>query len=44
MAAGETYNELKKFEKKTTMDNCYTPTKIYEAVKGWTIKRFNIPG
>lgn len=31
-----------KFKPKRTTDDCYTPPAVYEAVKGWAIKEFNI--
>ena len=39
------YNEfIKKFERKLTTDDCYTPPKIYEVVKDWCVKRYKIDG
>lgn len=39
----DTYEEwLKKFEIKKTTDDCYTPAEIYEAVKEWAIKEYDI--
>lgn len=31
-----------KFKPKLTTDDCYTPEKVYEAVKGWACARFGI--
>lgn len=33
---------VEKFKPKRTTDDCYTPPAVYEAVKGWAIKEFNI--
>ena len=33
---------VEKFKPKRTTDDCYTPPAVYEAVKGWAIKKFNI--
>lgn len=33
---------VEKFKPKRTTDDCYTPSAVYEAVKGWAIKKFNI--
>nr|DAR88079.1 MAG TPA: adenine-specific methyltransferase [Caudoviricetes sp.] len=39
----DTYEEwLRKFEIKKTTDDCYTPAEIYEAVKEWAIKEYDI--
>lgn len=35
-------NLLKKFKPKKTTDDCYTPPLIYEAVKAWACKEYNI--
>lgn len=41
----EEYQEfLQKFELKKTTDDCYTPDNIYEVVKNWCLKRFDIKG
>ena len=45
MSKNETYNEfVEKFKPKPklTTDDCYTPTGIYEAVKNWVVKEYNI--
>lgn len=31
-----------KFKPKKTTDDCFTPVKIYEAVKEWAIKEYGI--
>ena len=31
-----------KFKPKCTTDDCYTPPAVYEAIKGWAMKEFNI--
>ena len=36
------YTFVEKFKPKRTTDDCYTPPAVYEAVKGWAIKKFNI--
>lgn len=33
---------VEKFKPKRTTDDCYTPPAVYEAVKGWAMKKFNI--
>ena len=33
---------VEKFKPKRTTDDCYTPPAVYEAIKGWAIKEFNI--
>lgn len=33
---------IEKFKPKRTTDDCYTPPAVYEAIKGWTMKKFNI--
>lgn len=33
---------VEKFKPKRTTDDCYTPPAVYETVKGWAIKEFNI--
>lgn len=47
MAYGESYDEfVAKFSKprpKTT-DECYTPSKVYDAVKSWSIKEYHLEG
>ena len=43
--SNEEYNEFtEKFEPKLTTDDCYTPPNIYEVVKNWAIKRYNLEG
>ena len=40
---GETYEEfVEKFKPKKTTDDCYTPPKVYEAVKNWACKEYGI--
>ena len=40
---GETYEEfVEKFKPKKTTDDCYTPPKVYEAVKKWACKEYGI--
>lgn len=34
---------LDKFKPKKSTDDCYTPPNIYEAVKAWAMKEYNIP-
>ena len=33
---------VENFKPKRTTDDCYTPPAVYEAVKGWAVKEFNI--
>ena len=33
---------VEKFKPKRTTDDCYTPPAVYEAVKGWAMKKFGI--
>lgn len=42
----KTYEEfVEKFKPKKTTDDCYTPPEIYEVIKDWVCKRYNIdPG
>ena len=43
MALGESYEEfVEKFKPKKTTDDCYTPPRVYEAVKGWAVKEYGI--
>ena len=43
MAHGESYEEfVEKFKPKKTTDDCYTPPRVYEAVKGWVVKEYGI--
>ena len=42
-ADSEEYQEfLDKFQPKRTSDDCYTPVNIYEAVKDWCLKRYDL--
>ena len=47
-ATGETNEEYQqfteKFKPKLTTDDCYTPRKIYEAVKNWAIDKYGLSG
>ena len=39
----KTYEEfVEKFKPKKTTDDCYTPSEIYEVIKDWVCKRYNI--
>ena len=39
----KTYEEfVEKFKPKKTTDDCYTPPEIYEAIKDWVCKCYNI--
>lgn len=41
----EEYQEfVDKFKPKLTTDDCYTPVPVYEAVKAWTIKHYDLAG
>lgn len=43
MARGETYAEfVEKFQPKRTTDDCITPDEIYNIVKDWVIKEYNL--
>ena len=43
MAKGESYEEfVNKFKIKKTTDDCYTPPHIYEKVKEWAVKEYNL--
>lgn len=43
MAYGETYKEfVDKFKPKLTTDDCYTPPKIYAAVRDWACAKYGI--
>ena len=33
---------VEKFKPKRTTDDCYTPPAVYEAIKGWAMKKFDI--
>lgn len=35
-------NFVKKFEQKKTTDDCYTPSDVYDAVKGWVCARYGV--
>ena len=35
---------LKKFDEPKTTDDCFTPPEIYEFVKDWAVKRYNLEG
>lgn len=40
---GETYEEfVEKFKRKKTTDDCYTPPEIYELVKNWACREYEI--
>lgn len=32
-----------KFKPKLTTDDCYTPENVYEAVKGWVFRHYDLP-
>lgn len=37
------YDEfIKKFEQSRTTDDCFTPPEVYNAIKDWVCKRYNI--
>lgn len=43
MPKSKTYDEfVEKFKPKKTTDDCYTPPAIYEAVKNWAVKEYNL--
>lgn len=43
MAPSESYEEfVEKFKPKKTTDDCYTPPRVYEAVKDWAAKEYGI--
>ena len=43
MAHGEIYEEfVEKFKHKLTTDDCYTPNNIYQAIKDWVIKEYDV--
>lgn len=45
MSKSKTYEELvEKFKPKKTTDDCYTPPAIYEAVKDWAVKEYDLEG
>lgn len=35
---------IEKFKPKKTTDDCYTPPKVYDAVLGYVVKRYGVPG
>lgn len=41
----EEYEQFEeKFKPKLTTDDCYTPPKVYEAVKAWAVEKYNLAG
>lgn len=45
MPKSKTYEEfVEKFKPKKTTDDCYTPPAVYEAVKDWVVKEYNLEG
>ena len=43
--SNEEYEEfVEKFKPKKTTDDCYTPPAVYEAVKSWAVKEYNLNG
>ena len=43
--ASKNYGEFTdKFKAKLTTDDCYTPEAVYNAVRDWTVKEFNLEG
>lgn len=45
MEEDEEYNEfVDKFKLKKTTDDCYTPPKVYEAVKEWAVEKYGLQG
>lgn len=43
MAKGETYEEfVDKYKQKKTTDDCYTPDKVYDAVRDWVVSEYEI--
>ena len=43
MSRGETYEKfVDKFKPKLTTDDCYTPPKIYAAVRDWACAKYGI--
>ena len=41
----KTYEKfVEKFKPKKTTDDCYTPPKVYEAVKDWAVKEYGLEG
>jgi len=44
-ASSDDYAEfLKKFEVKKTTDDCYTPPRVYDAVKDWCVNEYGLDG
>lgn len=45
MSKSKTYEAfVEKFKPKKTTDDCYTPPAIYEAVKDWAVKEYDLEG
>lgn len=45
METTQGYDEwIEKFKPKKTTDDCFTPPKVYEAVKRWAIKEYSLEG
>ena len=45
MGKSETYEQfVEKFKPKKTADDCYTPSEVYEDVKNWVEKEYQIDG
>ena len=45
MSKSKTYEEfVEKFKPKKTTDDCYTPPAVYEAVKDWAVKEYDLKG
>lgn len=42
--SGEYEEFVDKFKPKKTTDDCYTPTAVYEAVKNWAVKEYELEG
>lgn len=39
----ETYDEfVEKFKPKKTTDDCYTPPEVYEVIKDWVCRTYNV--
>lgn len=39
----ETYEEfVEKFKPKKTTDDCYTPPEVYEVIKDWVCRTYNV--
>ena len=42
---GQEYEDfVEKFKPKLTTDDCYTPDAVYEAVRDWATKEYNLAG